>query len=59
MSIVQTGYTNQQLTKKQYQGGPFSVKLTGHIAHLVFFFLDILSLCVLLPVDEIPNVERN
>lgn len=60
MSIVQTGYTNQQLTKKQYQGGPFSVKLTGHrLAHLVFFFLDTLSLRVLLPVDEIPNVERN
>ena len=56
MSIAQT---DQQLTKKQYQGGPFSVKLTGHrLAHLVFFFLDTLSLCILLPVDEIPNVER-
>ena len=46
MSIAQTGYTNQQLTKKQYQGGPFSVKPTGHrLAHLVFFSLTF-YLCV-------------
>ena len=58
MSIAQTGYTNQQLTKKQYQGGPFSVKLPGiDLLIWYFFFLDTLSLCVLLPVDEIPNVE--
>ena len=37
MSIAQTGYTNQQLTKKQYQGGPFSVKLTGGIDLLIWY----------------------